>query len=113
MRFPAICALALTLAAAPAPHAGPKILSLYVSSTNVQSGDTVSGAIVTSTDVAVVEAHIATFSVIVPFVSAGHFAIKYVVPPIPFFLKGRYNVDVVAKTLDGKATHRIVPVTVH
>ena len=99
------------LAAAPA-HTNPKILALYVSSTNVRGGDTVSGLVVTSADVAVVEAHVAAFSVVVPPVSAGHFAIKYVVPPIPFFLKGRYNIDVVAKTRDGMATHRIVPVNV-
>jgi hypothetical protein len=95
------------------PHPNPKILSLYVSETNVQSGDVVSGKIVTSTDVEVVEAHIANFSVIVPFVSAGHFAIKYVVPPVPFFLKGRYNIDVVAKTPYGTTAHRIVPINVH
>jgi hypothetical protein len=113
MRFPAICALAITLAASPAAQENPKILALNLSSNNVASGDVVSGSVVTSTDVAQVEAHLAAFSLSVPYVSAGHFAIKYVVPPIPFFLKGRYNIDVVAKTSHGATVHRIVPITVH
>lgn len=88
--------------------APPRIVSVEITRTLLHAGDTVSGVVVTSSNVASVVARLANFSVALPKVSEGHFALSYTVPNVPFFLHGRYQLDVIARNTEGAAVRRSV-----
>ena len=115
MRFPVICVLAALLvpvcaSSAPAVPT-PKIISLHLSETQIHVGDVVRGSVVTTPNVDSVVVHLAVFKMQLPMISAGHFAVAYTVPNIPFFFKGKYRIDVVARTTYGTEDHRSVNIT--
>lgn len=95
-----------------APNAPPQIVAVNVSSQTVHGGDTISGTVVTSSNVASVEAKIATFSIGVPKVATGRFALNYVVPNVPFFFHGTYPMTVIARNTAGQSVERVIPITV-
>jgi hypothetical protein len=94
------------------PHAKPQIVAVNISSQTVHAGDTITGTVVTSSNVASVEAKIATLTIGVPKVSIGHFALNYVVPNVPFFFHGTYPMTVVARNVDGQSVERVIPIKV-
>ena len=94
------------------PGAPPQILDMQLDKTVVHGGDTVSGNIVTSSNVASVEARIANFSIAVPKIGAGRFALSYTIPDVPFFLKKTYALTVIARNTAGDQTTRSVPITI-
>ncbi|MGA8839304.1 MAG: hypothetical protein WBG27_07725, partial [Candidatus Aquilonibacter sp.] len=94
------------------PNAAPLIVAVHINNQTVHGGDTISGMVVTSSNVASVEARIATFSISVPKVSTGRFALSYVVPSVPFFLHGTYPMTLVARNTAGDAVERVIPITV-
>ncbi|MGB6986062.1 MAG: hypothetical protein WBD74_08850, partial [Candidatus Aquilonibacter sp.] len=59
-----------------------------------------------------VEAKIATFSIGVPKVATGRFALNYVVPNVPFFFHGTYPMTVIARNTAGQSVERVIPITV-
>lgn len=79
----------------------------------MQSGDVVSGTVETSSNVASVEARIAAYSIAVPKIGTGRFALTYKVPNLPFFLKKTYDMIVIARNTAGVETTRVVPITIH
>jgi hypothetical protein len=85
---------------------------MKIDKTVVSSGDTVSGTVETSLNVASVEARIANYSISVPKVAPGRFALSYEVPWIPFFFKRTYDMVVIARNTQGDATSRTVPITI-
>ncbi len=91
-----------------APNAPPRILSLQIDKTQVRPGDTVSGDVVTTSNVASVVARIATFSVAVPRVAPGRFALAYTVPRLPFFVRGHFQLQVIARNAAGAAASRTI-----
>lgn len=93
-------------------NAAPEIMSLSLDRTVVHAGDTVSGTVVTSSNVASVEARIATYSIDVPKVGEGRFALSYTVPNLPFFLRKTYDMEVIARNTAGVETTRSVPITI-
>jgi len=95
-----------------APNAAPQIEAVHLNSRTVHGGDTVSGTVVTSSNVASVEARIATFSIVVPKVGVGRFEINYVVPDVPFFFHGTYPMRLIARNTAGRAVERVIPITV-
>ena len=99
-------------AAVAAPDARPQIVNVALSKTTVHGGDTVAGEVVTSTNVASVEVRIAGFSMSVPRMSPGHFALSYTVPNVPFFLHKTYDMDVIARNSRGDAATTSLPITV-
>jgi hypothetical protein len=94
------------------PDAAPQILAMHIDHTTVHGGDTVSGSVVTSSNVASVEARIGFYSIPVPKISIGRFAVNYVVPYLPFFLHRRYTMQVIARNAAGVAVVRTIPIRV-
>lgn len=94
------------------PNAAPRIVAVHINNQTVQGGDTISGMVETSSNVASVEARIATFSINVPKVGVGRFALNYVVPSVPFFLYGTYPMTLVARNTAGDTVERVISITV-
>jgi len=92
------------------PDAAPQIVALYIDRTTVRGGDTVNGSIVTSSNVASVEARIGYFSIPVPKTGEGRFAVRYTVPHLPFFLHRTYSMAVIARNAAGVAAVRNVAI---
>jgi hypothetical protein len=95
-----------------APDAPPQIVAVHLSKQSVHAGETVSGTVETTSNVASVEARIATFSIPVPKVGVGRFALSYVVPNVPFFFHGTYPMTLIARNTAGEAVQRVIPITV-
>jgi hypothetical protein len=102
--------------AAPAESALPRpsIYEVKMSSNVVSAGEIISGHVITSYDVASVEARVQGFSAVLSKRAAGDFALRYRLPPfIPWFLHGRYTLRVIARTTAGVQAVREFPVTLH
>ncbi len=95
-----------------APNAAPRIVAVHIDKQTVRSGETISGTVETSSNVASVEARIAAFSISVPKVGVGRFALSYRVPWVPFFWYGTYPMTLVARNTAGDAVERVIPITV-
>lgn len=95
-----------------APDAPPQILDVAVSQTTVQPGDRVVGRVVTSSNVASVEARIGGYSVALAKVGVGRFELAYTVGPLPWFLHGDFTMQVIARNTRGDKTTRAVPLKV-
>jgi len=61
-----------------------------------RSGQTVSGTVITSTNVAAVEIRVAGRAMRIPRADAGIWQMSYHVPRIPFFMRGNYTGQIVA-----------------
>jgi hypothetical protein len=94
------------------PDAAPRILDVAMSETTVSPGDKVSGSVVTTSNVASVEARIGGYAVNLVKVGVGRFALTYTVGPLPFFIHGNFNMQVVAHNTRGDVATRTVPLTV-
>jgi len=94
------------------PDAPPRIIALHLSNEVVSGGQTITGEVVTTSNVASVEARIANFSIGVPRVAIGRFSLSYVVPNVPFFLHNTYPLTLVARNARGAQATRVVPITV-
>jgi len=95
-----------------APDARPRIIAFRLSKRVVYGGDTIDGEVETTSNVASVEARIASFSMPVPRVAIGRFALSYVVPRLPFFLHKTYALTVTARNARGERAERVVSITV-
>lgn len=65
------------------------------------SGETVSGTVITSTNVAAVELRLAGHTVRMARADFGVWQLSYTVPHIPFYLRKTYTVQVVALNTAG------------
>lgn len=111
MASPAPTATPLPVPVALPPHAPPQIVALQISSTQWHAGDVVSGTVITSTNVASVQARVAGVSVNLARVDFGRFQLTYQIPAVPFFLHRGYTLHVIARNADGTAAERDLPVT--
>ncbi|MGB6522670.1 MAG: hypothetical protein WBE83_12955, partial [Candidatus Cybelea sp.] len=94
------------------PNAAPQIISVDVSETTVHSGDHVSGKVVTTSNVASVEARIGTYAMSLNKVGVGRFALTYTVAPLPWFVHGTFPMRVIAKNTRGDTVERTIPLSV-
>lgn len=102
-------AAALPTPAVSSNAAPPRILGMYFSGDDVRPGQTWSGTIVTSTNVASVEVRTNLFSIDVPRRTYGDFRFSlriFDVPPI--FIRG-YQVRVIARNSAGQSAEEDVP----
>ncbi len=83
-----------------------------MSKTEVQSGDRVVGRVTTSSNVASVEARIGGYSVALAKVGVGRFELAYTVGPLPWFVRGNFTMQVIARNTRGDKTTRAVPLKV-
>lgn len=95
-----------------APDAAPQILDVAVSETSVHSGDQVFGRVVTSSNVASVEARIGDYAVNLVKVGVGRFELTYTVGPLPWFVHGNFTMQVIARNTRGDMATRAIPLTV-
>ncbi len=96
-----------------APHAPPRIIVMWISSTDIAPNKTISSFITTTTNVASVEARVQALSMNVPRTDFGQFSVTYKVPPLPSFLKRTYDLQVIARNADGVAIVAYVPIRVN
>jgi hypothetical protein len=94
------------------PDAAPEITAMHIDRTTLRGGETVSGSVITSSNVASVEARIGYYSIPVPKVSIGRFALNYVVPYLPFFMHRTYTMEVIARNAAGVAVVRTIPIRI-
>jgi hypothetical protein len=92
--------------------APPQILSVAISETTVHSGDTVSGTVLTTSNVASVEVRVANFGRGLSKTGVGRFSLTYPVGNLPFFVRGTYSMRVIARNTAGTSTETSVPITV-
>lgn len=78
----------------------------------MHSGDTVSGTVITSSNVASVEVRVASYGMSLAKVGVGRFALQYTLGSLPFFVHGTYEMKVIARNTRGDAAEQTVPITV-
>ena len=103
--------------APPAPltldaNAPPQILSYSLSASTVNVGDTVSGVVLTSSNVASVEASVASYVMPLTKTGVGRFALSYVVPNIPKAFRGTYALKIVAHNAAGVTASTSTSITI-
>jgi hypothetical protein len=94
------------------PDAKPKILDVAVSETDVRPGDRVFGEVITTSNVASVEARIGGYAVTLEKVGVGRFQLLYTVGPLPWFVHGNFTMQVIARNTRGDSTTKAIPLTV-
>ncbi len=94
------------------PDAAPQILDVAVSETVVHPGDRVSGRVVTTSNVASVQARIGSYAMTLNKVGIGRFALSYTVAPLPWFVHGNFTMRVIARNTRGDTAERAIPLTV-
>ncbi len=94
------------------PDAPPHILSVEIEPRVIGSGDTITGRVVASSNVASVEARLGGYGVNMTKVAPGTFAMRYTTGDIPFFLHRTYTIDVIARNARGDTDTREIPITV-
>jgi hypothetical protein len=94
------------------PDAAPKILAVSISETTVHSGDTVTGSVSTTSNVASVEVRIATFGMGMAKTGVGRFALTYPIGNLPFFVRGTFPMRIIARNTRGVSTETTIPITV-
>ncbi|HZZ64886.1 MAG TPA: hypothetical protein VFE17_05275 [Candidatus Baltobacteraceae bacterium] len=95
-----------------AANAPPQILAVQMSDYVLHSGELVSGTVVTSTNVTAVEIRVGPRSGQLPQTAPGMFSISYRMPNVPFFLRGQYTAQIVARTATGASAERDITVRV-
>jgi hypothetical protein len=94
------------------PDAPPQIVSVDINETTVHSGDTVSGTVLTSSNVASVEVRVATYGMTLAKVGIGRFALAYTLGALPFFIRGTFEMKIIARNSRGDAAQQSLPITV-
>jgi len=91
--------------------AAPQIVAVELSDPVFHSGETVSGTVVTSTNVSAVEVRVGAQQHRLPQVAPGIFSMSYTLPNIPFFLRGTYTARIIAQNRAGMTAEKDVSVT--
>jgi hypothetical protein len=95
-----------------APNAAPQILGVSMTETIVHPGDTVSGRVLTSSNVASVEARIGGYAMSLSKVGVGKFELTYKVASLPWFVRGNFTMHVIAHNTRGDTATREIPLVV-
>jgi hypothetical protein len=94
------------------PDAPPQILDVQVSETEVRPGDDVFGSVVTSSNVASVEARIGGYGMTLHKSGVGRFQLTYKVGRLPWFVRGNFTMLVTARNARGDVVTRAIPLRV-
>jgi hypothetical protein len=84
-----------------------------MNSNSVGSGDTLSGRVLTSSNVASVEVRVVTYGVSLKKVGVGRFEMSYKLGYIPFFVHGTYPMHIIARNARGDSVEQSLPLTIH
>jgi hypothetical protein len=93
-------------------EAPPQILAVQLSDPVFHSGETVTGTVITSTNVAAVEIHLAGRTARMPQSDAGVWQMTYRMPRVPFFMRGSYTAQILALNASGVTAEQDVTVAV-
>ncbi len=93
-------------------NAPPQIISYSISSTTVHVGETISGTVRTTSNVASVEASIAMYVIPLSKTGVGHFELSYVVPNIPKPFRGTYVLRIIAHNTAGASSTQSTSITI-
>lgn len=93
------------------PHDPPRILSIAMSKNRLSAGETVSGHVTTSSNVASVEARLHGYSAVFAKVGIGEFVLSYTIPMIAQAFPGTYPLSIIARNIDGAQDRREMAVT--
>lgn len=94
------------------PDAPPQILAVQVSDPVFHGGETITGTIITSTNVAAVEIRLAGHAFRMPRQDAGIWEVTYTMPHVPFFYRRRYTAQIVAMNTAGATAEQDLTVSV-
>ncbi len=95
------------------PDAMPQIIGVILPTSSVTCGETVSGEVIASSNVASVEVRVAGYSRSMQKIGPGRFTITVVVPQLPASFRRRtYILQVLAHNTRGDTVVRTVPITV-
>lgn len=94
------------------PDAPPQILAVQLSDPVFRGGQTVSGTVITSTNVAAVELRMAGHTIRMPRADFGIWQMSYQMPHVPFWMRKNYTAQVVAINTAGTETSRDVTISV-
>jgi outer membrane biosynthesis protein TonB len=94
------------------PDAPPQILAVQLSDPVFHGGETITGTIITSTNVAAVEIRLAGHSMRMPRTDFGIWSMTYKMPHVPFFYRGRYTAQIVAMNSAGAQAEQDLTVSV-
>jgi hypothetical protein len=98
----------------PPPHGYPAIRSVSISTTEIRAGTPIHGSVETSPNVGYVEARINYKDVPMRHDGPGRFSLTYTVPWwLPPWLRHAYELQIIARSVDGVETSRLIPVHVH
>ncbi|MHB8147843.1 MAG: hypothetical protein ACYDGM_11380 [Vulcanimicrobiaceae bacterium] len=95
-----------------AADAPPQIVSISISQSTMHPGQTISGTVVTSSNVASVELRVASYSIDMQKTGVGRFAMAYTVPNIPVAFRGSYTMQIIARNSAGDQASRGIPITI-
>lgn len=103
------------VAAGRAPeHGFPEIHDVqFTSSAQLRPGTNLQATVVTSANINHVEARVKYWNVIFQQTAPGKFALSYKVPFLPPAALGHWDLDVIARSVDGVEAKRTFPVTYH
>ncbi len=97
----------------PPPHGYPAIRSVSISTTQIRAGRPVYGSVETSANVGYVEVRVDFRSIALRRDGPGRFSITYTVPWwLPPWLRHDYDLQVIARSIDGVETARDLTVSV-
>jgi len=94
------------------PVTGPQILKINISSVVIHSGETVRGNVTTTSNVSNVDVHISAWAMPLAHPRPGYFDASGVIPQLPFFVKGNYTLQVIARTPGGQRVERDIPISI-
>jgi len=95
-----------------APSATPRILRINISSVVIHSGDTVRGNVTTTPNVSNVDVHISAWAMPMQHPRPGYFEASGTIPQLPFFVKGNYTLQVIARTAAGQRVERDIAISI-
>jgi hypothetical protein len=103
------------VAAGRAPeHGFPEIHDVqFTSSAQLRPGVSLQATVVTSANINHVEARVKYWNVIFQQTAPGKFVLSYKVPLLPPAALGHWDLDVIARSVDGVEAKRTFPVTYH
>jgi hypothetical protein len=103
------------VAAGRAPeHGFPEIHEVqFTSSAQLRPGTNLQATVVTSANINHVEARVKYWNVIFQQTAPGKFVLSYKVPFLPPAALGHWDLDVIARSVDGVEAKRTFPVTYH
>lgn len=87
-------------------------MNAYLSRNVASSGEVVSGTVITSSNVAAVEARVAGQGQALTKTGVGVFRLNYQIPSMPLFLRRTYLIQIIARNIRGETASLVLPIII-